>query len=226
MSIVASLHPFTCGVPLLISLLLVASPSFGQPDQKAIRKIYAQMAVGPTVLGGHLTNFGIQTVLKKNGTLSFSFQDFREPTMEMDVIFNWPDWMPGRPYPLGALIYQKTFYRVTVYSATAGKCYELGKSVWFTSEAGVSVAKDEQVTIQWGEIGPGVYTPFPPERETHITAGGLFRADLNWAFSSFAGLGIGAFVWINTLQSHAGMEIKLMGGLLKRKPRAIVKSRN
>ncbi|MBD0367912.1 MAG: hypothetical protein ICV53_17640 [Flavisolibacter sp.] len=47
--------------------------------------------------------------------------------------------------------------------------------------------------------------------------GVLLRADANWAFLPFAGLGAGAFAHINSVQTAAGLEFKLIIGWMNRK---------
>jgi hypothetical protein len=206
-------------VPLLVCLLLISSPSHSQTDEKPVRKIYAQLATGPANHGGYTTNLGVQAVLKNNWTASFSFQHIGANPKNLPA-----DYDPGytliiilpipNPYPE---------HQANLYSVTGGKCFELGRSVWITTEAGVSLVKGDrfQFTSQPVEnsviyVGPN----YKDQSEEQTSVGALLRADLNWAFSSFAGLGIGAFANLNSIQSPVGAEIKLIVGWMNRKPKA------
>ncbi|HET7899281.1 MAG TPA: hypothetical protein VFL47_16455, partial [Flavisolibacter sp.] len=42
--------------------------------------------------------------------------------------------------------------------------------------------------------------------------GGMLRADLNWAFLPFMGIGAGGFAGFSSVESPVGFELKLMVG--------------
>ena len=44
----------------------------------------------------------------------------------------------------------------------------------------------------------------------------MMRTDVNWAFSSFMGLGAGFFANINSIQSPVGFHVKLIVGNMGR----------
>ena len=44
----------------------------------------------------------------------------------------------------------------------------------------------------------------------------MMKTDINWAFSSFMGLGVGAFANINSIQSPMGFHVKLLVGNIGR----------
>ncbi len=46
--------------------------------------------------------------------------------------------------------------------------------------------------------------------------GAMLKADVNWAFASFAGLGAGVFANFNSIQSLVGFQIKLIVGKMNR----------
>ena len=58
------------------------------------------------------------------------------------------------------------------------------------------------------------------QKENKTTIGGVLKADFNWAFLPFAGLGAGVYANFNSIQSPVGFEIKLLIGKMntKRKP--------
>lgn len=221
----ASLLPLLLklAVPVFLYLLLISSTSFGQAAEKPIRKFYAQGATGPANHGGFTTNLGMQAVLKKNWTASFSIQDYRanpknlpadyDPGYTLLLIIPIPNPMPEQ--------------HLTMVSITGGKCFEAGRSVWFTTEAGVSFVKGKQFQFTGQPVENSfiyVSPNYSDHSEDQTSVGALLKADFNWAFSSFAGLGIGAFANLNSIQSPVGIEFKLIAGWMNRKPKA--KKRN
>ena len=57
---------------------------------------------------------------------------------------------------------------------------------------------------------------YSSSKESKGTMGVAMRADLNWGFASFMGLGCGAFANINSIQSPIGFQVKLMVGNMGR----------
>ena len=45
----------------------------------------------------------------------------------------------------------------------------------------------------------------------------MIRADYNWAFSRFFGLGAGVFANFNSIQSPVGFNLKLTMGMMRKK---------
>ena len=46
--------------------------------------------------------------------------------------------------------------------------------------------------------------------------GAMLKADFNWAFASFAGVGAGVFANLNSIQSPVGFQIKLLIGKMNK----------
>ena len=44
----------------------------------------------------------------------------------------------------------------------------------------------------------------------------MMQADINWAFASFMGMGVGAYANINSIQSPIGVQLKLIIGKMGR----------
>jgi hypothetical protein len=224
-----------CLASVILHLLLIASPSNGQTKEKEIRKIYGQAGFGTSALGGYLTDWSILAVFKNNCTVSFSILDIRPKPDKMDVVDEGDSWLRDWvPYVPDTRINQVigrsvTDCRVTVYSVTGGKCFEWGRSAWVTTEAGVLVVQVEEVTHKLVARG-GTFYPDPnykPESEKLTGGGVLFKADLNWAFSSFVGMGVGTFLGFNSTGNPAGLagiEIKAIVGRMYRKSKG--KARN
>ena len=216
--------PLKLAVPVFLYLLLVSSTSFGQAAEKPLRKIYAQAATGPASYEGFTTNLGVQAVLQKNWMVSFSFQDYRANPKNLPA-----DYDPG--YTLFLILPIPNAYpeqHLTMFSVTGGKCFEWGRSAWVTTEAGLSLVSGEQFRFTSQPVENSIFYVGPNYRdqsEKKTAMGAVLKADLNWAFSSFAGLGIGAFANLNSIQSPVGMEIKLIAGWMNRKPKSRLKTK-
>jgi hypothetical protein len=52
--------------------------------------------------------------------------------------------------------------------------------------------------------------------EKKSTVGGMLRADFNWAFCRFIGMGAGVFANFNSIQSPMGFNLKLSVGAMGR----------
>jgi len=180
-----------------------------------------QSAAGGTTYNGFNTEVGIQAILKKNWSTTFSYHKIE------DIIpRNQPkDYKPET----GFILFFPYTYNLTtsmnVYSITAGKIFHASRKIWFTTEAGISLVSGENVIykqnknstqsdyIFFGVINSSNYSTTV---ENKSTVGGMFRADFNWAFSSFFGLGAGVFANINSIQSPVGYNIKLTIGWMHR----------
>ena len=203
-----------------ILFLFLSSPAiYGQTNKSIIKKIYMQLGAGPSNYKGALAEFGVQAVFKNNLTTTFSYH-----SITMDPKNLPADYKPGYtlifvlPIPDG-----NPEQETTLYSLTGGKYFEFGKNFWLTTEAGVSMvngnkfAFTSQPVISGGIFG---YTSsnYATTKENKTTFGGMLKVDFTWAFSKFAGLGIGTFANINSIQSPIGGEIKLIVGWMNRKP--------
>lgn len=210
---------------------------FGQ--ESLINKIYLQSAGGGSSYKSNNTEVGIKTILKNNWSTTLSYHqietmipknqpsDYR-PESGTSYIFYIP--IPYTNEPLST--------KMNIYSLTAGKYFPLGHKIWFTTEAGISLVKGEKVTYR--PSGPNNHNPdidftdnfitllfgiantvssysnYSTSIENKTTIGGMLRADINWAFSSFMGLGVGVFANFNSIQSPVGYNIKLTIGWMNR----------
>ena len=109
------------------------------------------------------------------------------------------------------------------YNLSAGKQFVLSRSTWVTTEAGIGLVKGDQYTFKRQAVTSDgwLYTSsnYAINKASKTTIGGLLKADINWAFASFAGLSFGAFANINAIQSPVGAELKLMLGWMNRRPK-------
>ena len=200
----------------LFAALIGSFVSYSQERTTSLQKLYGQLATGPSTRDGAVGEFSLQGVFKNNWTATFSYMG-----IAMDPKNLPKDYDPG--YVVIIIIPIPNSYpenELKIYSVTAGKLFEARRNIWFTTEAGLSVIQGQEFSFA-SQAPLRDFLGQNPNYTTHSTSktgfGGLLRADVNWVFSSFAGLGLGTFASINTVQSTLGIEIKLMLGWMNRK---------
>ncbi|ANE52291.1 hypothetical protein [Flavisolibacter tropicus] len=204
-----STRPFYwIGLLLLFSLNVQA-----QTKPSALKKIYLQGGMGPTTSSGVVGGIAVQSVWKNNWTVSASYQDFSLNPNNLPKDYEPDIALFIAMYPENNLV---------SFSLSGGKLFELGRKTWITTEAGISMVKGQEFTFQPQSGGFWIIGSTSNYDETSTdksTVGGLLRADFTWAFASFAGLGVGTFANINSIQSPVGVEFKLVLGWMNRKPK-------
>ena len=209
---------------LLSSLIFLGT--YGQTKKTSLEKIYLHVAGGASSHKGSFSEFGVQTVLKHNWTSTFSYH-----SIEMN-----PKNLPANYDPGYTVVFfiplrnADPAIHMKLYSLSAGKFLKAGRNTWFTTEAGLSVVNGEKISFSPVSVNQSGNDPLfllfgiaytPPNYNTTVekktTIGGILRANFNWAFSSFAGLGAGVFANFNSIQSPVGFDIKLTCGWMNRK---------
>ena len=182
----------------------------------ALKKMYVQAATGPSTQNGAVYEFGLQAVLKHNWVATFSYQN-----IEMDPKGLPSDYEQGYTYIL--VLPFPDVYPVTkmnLFSFTGGKCFEMGRKIWFTTEAGFSIVNGDNMTFTPQDVtddGMYISSNYAVKKENKTTIGAMLKADFNWAFSSYVGLGVGAFANFSSIQSPVGIQVKLISGWLRKK---------
>ena len=204
----------------LALLLGFITVSFGQQTsndakQSAIKKFYLQAGAGLCSSNGASVDFGLQAILKNNWTASISYK-----LVEME-----PKNLPADYEPAFDFLFTDPLPTndMNVFNFTVGKYFETGRKTWFTTEAGLSVVSGQELKFTSQPIEQDFFywsSNYSVQKENKTTIGGVLKADFNWAFLPFAGLGAGVFANFNSIQSPVGFEIKLLFGWLntKRKP--------
>jgi hypothetical protein len=200
----------------LTLLIILATVSFGQAKEQPIKKIYLQLGGGLTSNNGVSAELGIQAILKKNWSMTFSYQNIQmdpknlpsdyEPGYTILIIIPVPDALPSAD--------------MNLVSLTAGKFFPTGRKTWFTTEAGLSVVSGDKMNFTpQPVISDYVYTPsnYATTKERQTSIGALLKADFNWAFCPYVGLGAGAFANFNSIQSPIGFQVKLIAGWMNSK---------
>ena len=209
---------------LLLSLLL-CSVSYSQATGKALTKIYLQGAIGGASHSGFVSELSAQGVIKNNWVATLSYHNLdMEPK-------NTPDnFDPGMAIVFFIPIPGETpNVDMNLISLTIGKYFKGGRNTWFTTEAGLSAVNAKKINfspesgdsfglfpIIGGQSANYVFT----EDGKTTAMGAMLKADFNWAFSSFAGLGGGVFANINSIQSPVGFHVKLIIGKMNREKKS------
>ena len=211
---------------LLLSIFL-SSVVYSQSKDKALSKIYLQGAVGGASHSGFVSELSVQGVIKNNWVATLSYHNIdMEPKNTPD------DFDPGMAIVLLIPIPgEKPNVDMNLISLTVGKYFKGGRNTWFTAEGGLSAVSGKKINFSPNKEGSSTWI-FPllfgetasnyvfTEEEKKTTMGAMLKADFNWAFSSFAGLGGGVFANINSIQSPVGFHIKLIVGKMNRQKKS------
>jgi len=204
-----------------ILLLFSATISFCQQTndgtkKSSIKKFYVQAGAGVTSSNGASIDFGIQAIWKSKWTGTISYQHIQiDPK-------NLPNnYEQGVTYVLFFPVYDEMPSNdMDILSVTIGKYFSSGKKTWFTTEAGLSFVKGQQFKF----ISQAVVTElfylssnYSFKEEAKTGFGGVVKADFNWAFLRYVGLGAGVYANFNSVQSPVGFELKLLVGRLNTK---------
>lgn len=206
---------------ILTLLLAFATTSFcqqsnDQAKQKSTKKFYLQAGTGFTSSNGASIDLGIQAILKSNWTIGFTYK-----FIQMDPKNLPANYEPGYTIIIIIPVYDDIpLNEMDVFSLTVGRYFETGRKTWFTAEAGLSLVNGQEMKFTSQPVVAGIFyksSNYSFQKESKTGFGGLLKADFNWAFLPFAGLGTGAFANFNSLQPAVGFEVKLLLGWMNTK---------
>jgi hypothetical protein len=213
-----------------ILFLIAFTSATGQQD-KTITKFYLQGALGGGTFNHLYSDVTLQAILKNKWSLSLGYQTLEE--MKPNNIPS--DYIPktGR----GEFLFIPYSYTGSVdnvnmklVSLTGGRYFKLGRNTWATTEAGLSYVKGQKMKFNSIPVTSGStnyilgwedYTTSNYETtvQNKSTIGLMGKADVNWAFASFMGIGCGVYGNLNSIQSPVGFHVKLMVGSMGRERR-------
>jgi hypothetical protein len=210
------------GLPLIVGILLCASGSnLMAQTTKPLSKIYLQAGAGGGTYNSSDYDLGLKAVLKNKWSMTLSYKG-----LEMRPKNLPSDYQPETGYILFIPYTYEATTDMSLVSLTAGKYFSLGKNFWATTEGGLSYVKGEKVNFERTQsissnilIAASTSSNYNSFKENKSTIGAMFQADLNWAFSSFMGLGAGVYANVNSIQSPVGFNIKLLVGKMDREKR-------
>jgi hypothetical protein len=205
-------------------IFFLLSATFGQAKETPFTKIYFEAGIGAAGKKGFVSNLGVQAVIKNSWTASVSYS-----SLDMEPNNTPSDYHPGYLIVLFFPIKEeKPSVDMKLLSFNIGKFYKAGRRPWFTTEAGLSFVSGKKMEFSknpdnqatWLIIAGEQPSNYTYTEEKNTTMGAMLKADFNWAFSSFAGLGAGAFANLNSIQSPVGFQIKLILGKMNREKKA------
>jgi hypothetical protein len=200
---------------ILLSCFLNLATS-AQTKETAVKKVYGQIGVGAAGKNGVVADLGIQAILKKNWTATVSYQ-----SIEMDPKNLPADYEQGYTIIFILPLYDEfPAVKMNLISFTAGKYFETGRKTWFTTEAGISIVTGDKLTFTPQPAIHDIWyatSNYSVTKETTTTVGAMLKADFNWAFSPYVGLGAGVFANFNSIQAPVGFQVKLLFGWMNTK---------
>ena len=215
-------------VTTLVIVFLISLNRATAQSGNTITKFYLQGAMRGGTFNHFNSEVSLQAVLKNKWSLSLSYQTLEE--MKPNNIPN--DYIPAKGN--GEFLFIPYSYTGSVdnvnmklVSLTGGRYFKLGRNTWATTEVGLSYVQGQKtkfnsIPITTGStyylIGWKNYTTSNYETtvENKTTIGLMGKADVNWAFASFMGIGCGVYGNLNSIQSPMGFHVKLMVGLMGR----------
>lgn len=209
----------------LLIFLFLYSPFtiMAQKKESAIKKIYLQAGAGGNTLDGDHGELSLQTVFNNKWSATISYHSLSMKPKNLPS-----DYKPGTGTVLFIPYSDNATVNMNLFSLTAGKYFQTGKKSWVTTEAGLSIVNGETASFQptaSTTVGPygillgitGTTSNYNTTIENKSSIGAMIRADYNWAFSRFFGLGAGVFANFNSIQSPVGFNLKLTMGWMGRK---------
>jgi hypothetical protein len=195
-----------------------------QKKEPAIKKIYLQAGGGGNTIDGSNGEIGLQTIFNNKWSSTISYHSLSMKPKNLPS-----DYKPGTGTVLFVIPYSdEVIVNMDLFSLTAGKYFQTGKKSWITTEAGLSIVNGETTSFQPTAVTTtdpfgilfgitGTTSNYNTTTESKTSIGAMIRADYNWAFSRFFGLGAGVFANFNSIQSPIGFNLKLTMGLMGRK---------
>lgn len=204
---------------LFVFVLMVSLELKGQ-EETFIKRAFIEGSIGGTTRKGHSSKYGMQVVFRKDWIGSITRQ---ETIMQLK---NLPkDYSPGSGFFIFVPTGDETpRQELTSTDVTAGKMFEVSRSFFGSVQAGIAFTSGNSYTFTRQPVvtenlllGYSESSNYKTAVEKKDATGGVIKADLVWAFSSFAGVGLGAVANFNSVQSFAGFELKLVLGWMNRR---------
>src|SRR5690242_1204665 len=190
---------------------LIVIDSVIASDKDSLKTLYLEFGGGPCSSDGGFYQFSITFSVRKNWVGSISFYLFKL------IPDNLPDdFKPGHEFS-GIAFGKKVNWpkrNIGALNFTAGKKFSLVKNVFATMQTGLSIGGGEEISYK-SQTVTGTSSNYSITKKSTGLIGGLLKADLNFAFASWLGLGFGCIYSFNSIQSAIGPEFKLLLGKMK-----------
>jgi hypothetical protein len=185
---------------------------------KTMSKFYFQGSAGGGTHESAFYDLGIQAIIKNKWSATLSYQELSMTPKNQPA-----DYKAETGYVLFIPYSYEVDAEMSLLSLTAGRYFKLGRNTWATTEAGLSYVSGEKVSFQHSQvtssnviIAASTSSNYTSTKENKSAVGFMMKTDVNWAFSSFMGMGAGFFANINSIQSPIGFQIKLLVGNMGR----------
>lgn len=195
-----------------------------QKKESVIKKVYLQAGAGGNTIEGDHGEISLQTIFNNKWSTTLSYHSLSMKPKNLPS-----DYVPGTGTFLFIIPYSdEVIVNMDIFSLTAGKYFQTGRKSWITTEAGLSIVNGETASFQptaSTTVDPfamllgitGTTSNYNTTVENKTSIGAMIRADYNWAFSRFFGLGAGVFANFNSIQSPVGFNLKMTMGWMGRK---------
>ena len=185
---------------------------------KANNKFHLQGGAGVGTHESGSYDLGIQAIFKNKWSATLSYQE-----LSMSPKNKPADYQGETGYALFIFYSDEVTAAMNLINLTAGRYFKLGRNTWATTEAGLSYVSGEKVSFQHSQVTStnlilfaSTSSNYTTTKENKSAVGFMMKTDVNWAFSSFMGLGAGVFANVNSIQSPIGFHIKLLVGNMGR----------
>ena len=206
---------------ILFSVLFLTLFISSSAQTKAISKFYLQGGAGGGTYKNGFGDVSLQAIIKNKWSATLSYQ-----SITMDPKNLPSDYRAETGYVLFIPYTDKVTSDMNIVSVTAGRYFRLGRNIWATTEGGLSYVSGEKVSFQHTEASStdlfffaSTSSNYETTKEKTGSVGFAMRADVNWALTSFMGVGCGTFVNINSIQSPIGFQVKLLVGFMGKEKR-------
>jgi hypothetical protein len=209
----------------ILIFLFLYSPFtiMAQKKESVIKKVYLQAGAGGNTIDGDHGEISLQTIINNRWSATISYHSLSMKPKNLPS-----DYKPGTGTVLFIPYSDDVVVNMNLFSLTAGKYFQTGKKSWITTEAGLSIVNGQTASFQptaVTAVGPygillgitGTSSNYNTTLENKTSIGATIRADYNWAFSRFFGLGAGVFANFNSIQSPVGFNLKMTMGWMGRK---------
>ena len=200
---------------LIMSLAFITTAT---SQTKTMNKFYLQGGAGGGTHESGSYDLGIQAIFKNKWSATLSYQELSMTPKNQPA-----DYQGETGYVLFIPYTYDVDATMSLISLTAGRYFKLGRNTWATTEAGLSYVSSEKVNFQHSQVtstniifAASTSSNYTTTKEAKSSVGFMMKTDVNWAFSSFMGLGAGVFANVNSIQSPIGFHIKLLVGNMGR----------
>ena len=203
---------------IFLCIISFAFISTATGQTKTISKFYFQAGAGGGTHESGSYDLGIQAIFKNKWSATLSYQELSMTPKNQPA-----DYQGETGFILFTFYSDEVAATMNLINLTAGRYFKLGRNTWATTEAGLSYVSGEKVSYQHSQvtstnviIAASTSSNYTTTKEKKSSVGFMMKTDVNWAFSSFMGLGAGVFANVNSIQSPIGFHIKLLMGNMGR----------